>query len=242
MLKRAILGLLGLTLVLPFAACDDDPLPTGNLVVEYRIGSGSKTCDDVGIDQVRVYVVNSLDDLSSPEARGFTNCDPEDQTVEIEGIDQGDYFIRVEGLDEDGNLIYEGQTNDRERIQGNEDNTVSIRLIEILPSLEIWFDFPEAGPCSRFEVETIVVVVYEDGSTPIFDNSGDPPACEDQINESLEIPDLDTSATYDIRIRGVNADGDYVYEYNVDDIELGPGEEREISAVFEACDPECEAP
>lgn len=237
MYKRASSMMLGLILVFALASCSEESIATGDLQVRYRIGSGSSNCDDVDIHSVRVYLLTSGGAEVADETFA---CDPAGQTVLLEGIEAGSYAVRVEGLDRGSDVVYTGELDDMVDVAGNQTNgPVTVVLTQLRPALLLWLDFAEAGNCSRFEVEDIVIVLYENGASPIYDETF---GCADRLADSLLIEGLSDSAYYDLRIRGTNSNGEYTYEYDEDGITVSAGAPTERAVELESCDGLCTDP
>jgi len=237
MLKRAWLAACAVALISLLVACDDNTTAqVGDLHVTYRVGSGTQNCEEAGISFVRVYVsISETEDLVDQ----IFPCDPEDQSVIFNDVEAGDYTVRVEGLDGDNNAIYQGENTDV-TVEANQTNEPDpVRLSQILPSIELFFDFVETGNCDSFGVVELVVLLYRDGVTPVHDQAYD---CATQLNESLVISDLSATSTYDLRVRGTNENGEYTHEYNQDGIEVQPGPPLVLEAAMEACSGLCADP
>jgi hypothetical protein len=237
MIAKLTRGAAAIALVALAAGCEEDPVLVGDLQVAYRIGSGTQTCEDAGIAFVRIDVMVNASTLAQDMT---VNCDPTNQSVVFNDLSVGNYIIRIQGLDRDNNVIYTGESTDPVPVAADVTNgPVTIRLEQVRPSIMIWFGFAEVGGCDRFEVEDITVLLYENGSVVVFDEEF---ACVDRIQDGLLIEDLSESSTYDVRIRGTNANGEYLYEYNQDAVAVRAGVPTEISAELESCNGICSAP
>jgi len=226
------------TVLVAGTACDDEVTAQfGDLQITYRIGSGTSTCEEVGIAFVRVYLDVSETETALDE---IASCTPDDQSVVLQDVPVGTYDIRVEGMDSDNGVIYSGATEENVEVVADQTNgPVNVVLTQLRPAIMIWFDFAEAGNCSRFEVADIEVVLYENGSSQIYSETF---PCETRISESLLIENLSETSTYDLRVRGTNDNDEYTYEYNQDAITVAPGAPTEIGAELEACSGLCSAP
>ena len=109
MLKRYTLAIAAVVIGSMLVACDDASSPQlGDVQISYRVGSGSSTCEDVGIAFVRVYLVSETE---SAVDETFA-CDPEGQTVTLMDVEAGSYTVRVEGLDSSHAVIYSGESDE----------------------------------------------------------------------------------------------------------------------------------
>ncbi|MBN1773746.1 MAG: hypothetical protein JXB32_20965 [Deltaproteobacteria bacterium] len=232
-------GLLAI-LMLPLAACEEESGPeTGDLHVTYRIGSGSTTCDAVGIRQARVYVLTSP---TAPTAvRDATvNCDAADQSFLLHDLEVGRYYLRVEGRDADDHVIYVGTTTTTTEVLANRTNGPVMVIIEqIRPSIQLWVGFSDVGGCDRHGIASIQVVLYENGSTRTHDETY---PCIERLDDSLLIEDLSETATYDIRVRAINDHTEPTYAYDRDGITVRPGDPEVVEAVLAACSGICSPP
>ncbi len=228
---------LSLLILAPLTGCSEDETQYGDLLVEYRVGSGSTDCEAEGIEFLRVYIMASETTVFLEET--FT-CDADSETVLFEDVEVGTYTIRVEGLDGDNNIIFTGDLTREVEVEANQTNEAGpVVLSQIRPSILLWFDFDEAGNCARFEVEEVEVVLYRDATDPIFREVFE---CSERLADSLLIEDLSDDSTYDLRVRGTNDNSEYTYAYDEDDIEVSMGAPEEITAELSACDDLCTAP
>ncbi len=226
-----------LALLVAFAGCDDDPTLLGNLQVSYRVGSGSQTCEEAGISFVRIQVMVNDTTIAQDST---VSCDPTNQTVIFADLDVGTYLIRVQGLDGDNVVIFTGESPGAVTVEADQTNGPEMIILEqVRPSIQLWFGFAEVGGCDRFEVVDIVVMIYENGASVIFNEEY---VCADRIQDGLLIEDLSENSTYDVRIRGTNSLGEYLFEYNEDGIEVHAGIPAEVSAELESCSGICSDP
>ncbi len=227
--------LAALFMALPSVGCGDGSILKGDLLVDYRVGSGSSTCADVKIQSIRVHVMKDDTEI----AAGTFDCAPANQTVTLRYIDEGTYDVKVDGLAGNGDVTYSGRTDNFEVVGDQVSGPVMVVLDQILPSLLLWFDFDDIGGCTKFGVTQIRLVLYKDGASSIRDTTTE---CAVQMNESVLINGLSDTATYDLRVRGLNAAGDLTYEYNRNDIVLNAGPPTELTVVLSACNGLCTAP
>jgi len=239
MFRKTMMALSVPVLLFALVACDDDgpAAQFGDLHVEYQVGSGRDTCDAVGIEFVRIYVMVSEDEELLDE---MFACEPTNQSVTLPDVPVGTYSIRVDGLNGDNEVIYRGFSSGEVEIEANMTNgPISVSLDQLRPSILLWVGFAEPGGCSRAEVTEVVVRLWENGSSLVFDETY---GCEERLTDALVIEDLSDSSTYDLRVRGVNENDEYTYEYNEDSIAVAPGPPSEISAELVMCAGLCSAP
>lgn len=239
MLKRYMLAVMAIVIGSMLVACDDDTSPQlGDVQVTYRVGSGSSTCEDVGISFVRVYLMVSETESAADETFA---CDPAGQTVTMNDIEAGTYTVRVEGLDGTNAIIYTGESaEDALEVEADQTNgPVSVVLNQLRPAMLIWTDFADPGGCARAEVVDIVIRVYENGSSLVYDETFE---CPVRLDDGLLIEGLSETSTYDLRIRGTNENSEYTHEYNEDGVEVSPGAPTEIEARLSACSGLCTEP
>lgn len=232
---RAII--LPVLMALVLGCGDDATVRTGDLHVRYRIGSGSVNCSEAMINSLRVR-------LSTPKGAEVLNntvtCDPDNQLIVLQDLDEGSYDVKLEGLSSASTVIYTGQTDEVVDVIGDQTNgPVTIVLTQVQPSLLLWVDFIEAGNCLKFEVEGIRVVLYKNGSSPEYDETFD---CTARLADSLLIEGLSDTAYYDLRVRGTNANGEFTYEYNEDGITPMAGTPTERVVLLHSCSGLCASP
>jgi hypothetical protein len=237
MLKKALIALLTAALIPLATSCDDEtPDPVGDLQVTYRIGSGSTNCEDEGIVSVHIYLVQGTTNVTDE----VVACDPDNQSVMFQDVAAGDYTVRAEGLNSDSAIIYTGEITEPITVEANATNgPENVILNQIAPTLVVYVDFADAGNCASFEVTEVTVVVYATGGSEQFRVVED---CATLTAGSVVVENLSESSTYDVRVRGAYANGEYWYEYNEDAIAVQPGVPTEIEAEMEACAAICEDP
>jgi hypothetical protein len=216
---------------------DESAAPKGDLHVVYRIGSGSIDCEEAMINSLRVR-------LSDPKGAEVLNdtfpCNPDNQGVVLQGVDEGSYDVMVEGLSGASVVTYTGQAAEMVDVIGDRTNgPVTIVLNQVLPSLLLWIDFLEAGNCLKFGVEGIRVVLYRNGTSPIYDATFE---CALRLADSLLIDGLSDSAYYDLRVRGTNANDEATYEYDENGITITAGTPTERSVLLRPCSGLCASP
>lgn len=229
----ALLAFLG-----AMAGCDEDPVVMyGDLHVTYRVGSGSQTCEEAGIAFVSIDV---LQDEVTSVAEETISCDPDSQSFIFDDIVAGSYTVRVEGLNDESDLVYQGESNGTVDVVADQTNgPVDVVLDQLRPSVQLWVGFADVGGCERFEIVDVAVKLYENGASVVFDEVY---PCADRIEEALLIEDLSETSTYDLRVRGTNDMGEHTYEYDQDGIDVSPGPPTEVSAELTSCDGVCSAP
>ncbi len=219
------------------AGCGGDgSVETGDLQIAYRIGSGSSTCAQVGIDFVRVRLMTSGGTQVLEET---VACAPADQNVMLKDVEEGTYTVKVDGLAGGNNVIYTGTTGSVKVLGKQTNGPVTVVMTQVLPSLRLWIDFAEAGNCSKFAVKTIRIVLYKDGASVVYDEDFD---CAERLADALLIENLSDTATYDLRVRAANSNGEYTFSYDEDGISVGAGEPTERTVELVACTGICAQP
>lgn len=216
--------------------CNGGAGATGTLIVRYRIGSGSKNCEEVKIESFRLYLYSgNAISLEHP-----FDCVPNNQEIILRDIPEGEYSIRIEGINKDGDITYEGSL-ERIEVIGNIDNgPYTVILEQVDPSIQIWVDFEGTGGCGRFGVKNIKVVLYYEGVNRVYDQTFN---CEEVFNTGILIEDRIIAGKYDLRIRGVDSSGKYTYYYDKDDIKVEAGSRKIIEAILKSCPTSgCEEP
>jgi hypothetical protein len=237
-MQKALFAL-SIVALIPLATGCDDNTPaaqTGDLQVTYRVGSGSTTCEDEGIVSLDVYIMSGTTIVTHQ----IFPCDPEDQSVMFNDLAIGTYTITANGLNADQIIIYSGAAAAPVTIVANTTNgPINIVLNQIPPALQIFVDFSDAGNCDFFEVADVRVVVYETGGGVQYDATD---TCVTLTDGSVLVEDLNESATYDVRVRGANDNGEYLYEYNEDEIAVQAGQPTVVGADLVACSGICADP
>lgn len=239
MSQRAPTTLIVVALFSIASGCGDQttPVRNGDLEVTYRVGSGSSNCEEAGIAFIRVYVEVSETEVLLDE---IFDCEPTAPSVTVNGIPAGTYAIRVDGLDAGNHLIFTGRATLPVTILADQTNgPTNVVLDQLRPSLEIYVGFAAVGSCDQHGVGDIMVKVFENGSAVILDEIYD---CITLIDSSVLIEDLTETATFDVRVRGMNEFDEGVYEYNEDSIIVTPGAPTEIAAEMTFCDGVCSVP
>ena len=213
---------------------EDTTVGYGDLRLEYRVGSGRDTCAERGIRFVRVSLVSP----QSPDIIDETfSCKGDDQSVVLTAVAQGSYSVRVDALDDDYAVIYQGETSTPVTIEADTTNgPVNVVLTQLRPGLQLWFGFAEPGGCERFQVSNIAVVIYENGRSVIYEQSF---PCSSQLAEPLTVENLSETSTYDLRVRGTNENDEATYQFNQDGIAVEPGAATEVSVTLTQCSGIC---
>lgn len=215
---------------------EEEPTLYGDLHVEFRVGSGSQTCEDACIAFIRIDVLFG----ETPIADETVVCDPEAQSVIFADIEVSSYAVVVSGLNDSNEMIYRGETSQAVDVLADQTNGPhTVILDQLRPSILVWFGFSDVGGCERFEVQDIVVVLYENGASQVYNETF---LCSDRMEASLLIEDLSDTSTYDVRVRGTNDHSEYTYEFNQDGVTVSPGPATEISAELTSCGGVCDAP
>jgi hypothetical protein len=215
---------------------EEEPTLYGDLHAEFRVGSGSQSCEDAGIAFIRVDVLSG----ETPIADETVVCNPEEQSVIFPDIVVGSYTITVSGLNDQNEMIYRGESSEAVDVLADQTNgPFTIVLDQLRPSIMVWFGFSDVGGCERFEVSEIVVILYENGASSVYDETF---ICSERVTDALLIEDLSETSTYDVRIRGANGNSEFTYEYDVDGVTVSPGPPTEISAELTSCSGVCEDP
>jgi hypothetical protein len=66
--------------------------------------------------------------------------------------------------------------------------------------------------------------------------------CVTITDGSVLVENLNEGTTYDVRVRGANDNGEYLYEYNEDAIAVQAGQPTVVGADLVACSGICEDP
>lgn len=239
MIKRVLVAATALALIPALVGCDNEPTQQfGDLELEYVIGSGTQNCEEAGINDLEVYLIEAGGTLPAPDD---FDCTPDDQTILLTDVEVGNYTIQVDGL-RSNNVIYTGSTSREVTVVANQTTgPINVTLVQLRPSIGLWFDFSDPGSCASFGVVDVVVRVYENSTSLVIDQSL---TCDDalDLDEPFLVDGLSSTATYDIRVRGTNDNGEYTFEYNQNGIEVEPGPAEDIDVELEQCSGLCADP
>lgn len=156
---------------LALSACEPDDDPIGDVQVVYRVGSGTSTCEDLGIEDVRIGLMTSA---TSSTVDQSLPCAPGDQTVLLSDVPAGDHTLRVEGLDDAAQPTHSGEAgSDVEAGADQTSGPFTVVLDQIRPSMVVWCGVSEVGGCDRFEVVDVRVALHEKGASQVYDQTCD---------------------------------------------------------------------
>ena len=222
-------------IVLYISNCSEGPR-IGTLIIKYRIGSGTKTCDEVGIESFNLYLYSG--DVMVMDHK--FDCNPDDTEVKLGDIEEGVYSVRIEGINRDGDVVYEGSADEVEVTGNIENGPYTVILEQVNPSIQIWPDFSDPGGCGRFGVENIRTVLYYEGVNKVYDETL---SCDEALNNGILIEEGILEGNYDLRIRGIDVRGDYIYYYDENEIKVEAGKRKIIEAILIECPQSgCEEP
>ena len=220
------------------ASCAD---PVGNLVVQYRVSLGADTCSTLGIDVIRVHLqaaeAGSLPEQSEP-------CIGSSGSISLSNVPVDVYTVVVEGIDDQGNIIYTGEETNVAVYEGQLTETDEVNLRVTPPSLNLIWRFTNGFMCSYNGVGELDIELWLRGSGFFGAETVD---CESQqpflMDENLVV------GAYDLQVRAVDLEtGDYTYFYNsLEDesytqngIELAAGRPVNVLSTLSQCTHPCD--
>ncbi len=207
------------------AGCGDEP--TGSVVINYRTGLETDSCQGFGIVTVQARLQAPDRDPIIQEAR----CsNPGFITVSAVPVDV--YSIAIEGLDINGEIIYEGAENGISVSEGMATETDLIRLMSLPARMWVVWRFANGFLCGTNGVDLMEVWFY--------DEDGNPDHVEVNCNLSEVLIENLTNPPYDVRVRGIdNETGEYAFAYDSEDVQLTAGAVTEVTAILDDCPTEC---
>ncbi len=224
------------TVILLNVGCGDSEY--GNVLVEYKIGSGTLNCDAAGIDSISVRLENS--EREEPIEQEVA-CDDSGQLL-IQEIPSDVYNMSLEGHDQEGFTNFLGDLENF-TVAPDETNVTPTITISEIRSAEIYLMWEfERGMCTSNHVGMIHIQLWEDSVVNVYDEKVD---C---ILEEVKIMNLG-KRKYDLQVRALDMDStnssrpEYNYYFNKNEIDLLDDPRQKISLTFLPCqgtnDPEC---
>ena len=213
-------------LVVIMTGCFSDP--SGTVLVNYRLGDTSDTCEQYGVFDVRVR-------LEAPERSPIeetSRCVDGGNQITVREVPEDVYTVTVEGLDTAERAIFEGVETGINVAEDGVAETDLIRLRSVPASLLVQWRFSNGFMCPQNSVEELEIGLYLRGNYVAYDNI----PCMD--GEYL-IDDLE-STTYDLRVRAIDVTtGDYSFFFDEDEIQMTAGIETQRLADLGVCDSAC---
>jgi len=208
--------------------CGDEGV--GQLRVFYQIGDGTRSCQDVGMTQIRVTLTNS--ELSEPIV-DTAICDEDRPEVMIREVPAGVYSVLIEAFDADQNVGFEGR-EDNVRVDANSVvETEEVILQQARAELSVSWFFDNGRFCAHNDVETLTIEVWRAGTSLEFSD----PSVDCAIG-TVVVPDL-LPDTYNVFLKALDgvpdSERDYSFEGEVLDEALEYGDRVDLEIELVAC-------
>jgi len=173
------LGILSIGMLVFVVACSEsEPPEPGQLRVEWRIGG--KTCAQVGLEKVEVLAINS--ETKAAEGVVSENCTT--YATIVDNLPSGTYYIKLNGYDASGRVIYEGAYPDTSQpIESIEDQLLYIPPAQIMSvptrinlagkpgEIYLSWYFRNGRLCSTNGVYQVNVYGYDTMSNPVVEST-----------------------------------------------------------------------
>lgn len=229
-------------LVLLLAACGDDPVKPGDLVINWTHGAlASTTCGTRGVVQVEARVIQNNDVKLS----GTVDCPATSSAGQIELLDlvPGRYRVVVEGLDQSDKRTFLGELASVSVSEDKVTETDDIVLVQKPARIRVDWILPGGGRCGGSDIKEI--------ETDIFFNATDQPVSQGESNGICDAiyadPDTGDDVTgilYEdltpnddvvVLVRGLDAAGTEIAKVELAPFALEAGDDKAVEVQLEFC-------
>lgn len=164
------LGISAVAVVTAVAGCQPDRGP-GSVLVTYQLGN-SKTCDEVGVADVRAELFRGEYTDANVRYSESVNCD--EGEIDLGGVDPNTYEVRVIGYDNAGVAIFDnlGQDEDERKVEVFEaaDSDFKGELTARPAQLLVRWRLGEGGfdNCAGIGIDRFDIQAYQVGGSSIL--------------------------------------------------------------------------
>jgi hypothetical protein len=155
--------LFALTAATSLAACGDDTVKPGSLVIKWNHGPTSATCGTRSLTTLEARALKSGEEVAS--VSGACPTDAKSGTLTIPQIAPGTYAIEVEGRTAAGKATYLGTLARQNVSEGRAAETSDIVLGQKPAMINVDWNLPGGGRCSTAGIAEVEVFLYYQAST-----------------------------------------------------------------------------
>lgn len=169
------------SLALALAAVSGCGTEPGSLIIPFSIGASSVTCENVGVDTVRM-VLTEISEEGSADPVSYEGEAPcADGEVEFTGIAIGNYELEVKALASDGVTVFDNEAPESlKKVEALEGQTVTSETVELTPTpaqIFVRWDLGQFVQCANVMTQQFEVALYADGGvTKLL--TAEPIACD----------------------------------------------------------------
>ncbi len=190
-------------------AVDSGGQALSDVRIMWQIGAGTRACADFGIRDARLILTSEADQELDRQTLG---CDLGEWT--FKRLEPGHYSVRVEGIDEEGVVTYQGENTDV-AVPGDDHFLVDLSII--YGEAELLWIFDSGYQCQAAGVDRVHVVFEDTNQSFPVDQVF---TCADGLAHLGQIP----PGPYRVDVAGLNASDEIRYTGTVENQTVRPGE------------------
>lgn len=223
-------ALLPVACVFATAACGDDPVKNGELLVKWNTGPTAATCGTFGVTTVEARAMKG----ETAAAQVQTDCPASATSGEISLPDlaPGTYTIEVEGFNADDKGTYFGTAAKQKVSEGKTTETSAIVLALKPAIIGVDWTLPGGGRCSTANITDVEISLYYNASTaPTLIGSAKKVDCD---STGFELEDLVPNGDVKLIAYGYNG-SKKIAKGSTDFFTLGAGDDLTEVIALETC-------
>lgn len=213
------------------AACGDDPVKPGEIVVKWNHGPTSATCGTRGVTTVEARAMKGEEEIAS--AGGACPTAAANGTLTLPDIAPGSYRIEVEAFTAASKGTYLGTLAKQNVSEGKSSETPVIELKQKPAVITVDWNLPGGGRCSTAGIAEVEVFLFYNASTAA-QQQGDPKkvGCD---TTGMEFADLIPNADVQLIAYGYDAAKKKVAKATSEFFPLTEGDELDKVLDLETC-------
>jgi len=213
------------------AACGDDPVEPGEIVVKWNHGPTSATCGTRGVTKVEARAIKGEEEIAVASG----NCPTADTsgTLTLPDIAPGSYKIEVEAFTTAGKGTYLGVLAKHNVSEGKSAETTVIELKQKPAVINVDWTLPGAGRCSTAGISEIEVFLFYNASTAA-QQQGEPKKV-DCDTTGMQFVDLVPNADVQLIAYGYDATKKKIAKGMSEFFALTEGDELDEVIALETC-------
>jgi len=177
--------------------------------IVWRIGAGTQSCTDFDVRDARITLLDDADKQVDSQTLG---CDLGEWT--FKRLPAGYYGVKVEGIDADGFVTYQGETTNI-ALPGDDHYVVDLSII--YGKADIVWVFDSGYQCQAAGVDRVHVVFQSaDQAFPVNQTF----TCSDGIESLGQVP----PGPFRVDVSGLNASDVILYEGSLENQIVKPGD------------------